>query len=255
MGGKRDHDEPETRRPAQVLRKRRPFSRRTAADDAGRQTRRDRGPVAVDGRAIRINPGAAPRPPSSGVLIPPHFQPSRQSCAARGRADKPQRGEQAGIPGRGQPQQGEATPSSAPPATMLRPNQRLTARQRPAHAGTSVHVPAHGDQRCPSLIAAWPHPTLASRRSGPPARTRSPDQELPLAGPAQRAHTTTPELGCGQARTRARITRSGASGGRQSPGFYVTFGGRASLALDNRIRRSARSPGSDGPVRDGRTVG
>ena len=88
---------------------------------------------------------------------------------------------------------------------MLRPNQRLTARQRPAHAGTSVHVPAHGDQRCPSLIAAWPHPTLASRRSGPPARTRSPDQELPLAGPAQRAHTTTPELGCGQARTRARI--------------------------------------------------
>jgi hypothetical protein len=93
----------------------------------------------------------------------------------------------------------------APPATMLRPNQRLTARQRPAHAGTSVHVPAHGDQRCPSLIAAWPHPTLASRRSGPPARTRSPDQELQLAGPAQRAHTTTPELGCGQARTRARI--------------------------------------------------
>ena len=38
------------------------------------------------------------------MLIPPHSQPSRQSCAARGRADKPQRGEQAGIPGRGQPQ-------------------------------------------------------------------------------------------------------------------------------------------------------
>ena len=53
------------------------------------------------------------RPSSPGVLIPPHFQPSRPSCATRGRADKPQRGEQAGIPGRGQPQQGEATPPSA----------------------------------------------------------------------------------------------------------------------------------------------
>jgi len=119
----------------------------------------------------------------------------------------------------------------APPATMLRPNQRLTARQRPAHAGTSVHVPAHGDQRCPSLIAAWPHPTLASRRSGPPARTRSPDQELPLAGPAQQAHTTTPELGCGQARTRARIGREPAPAEAGSPRFlrHVRWPGQSGI--------------------------
>ena len=56
-----DHHEPETRRPAQVLRKRRPRPGRAAADHPGRQTWGCRGPFAVDGRAIWINPGAAAR--------------------------------------------------------------------------------------------------------------------------------------------------------------------------------------------------
>jgi hypothetical protein len=81
-----DHDEPETRRPAQILWKRRPGSGRTAADHPGRRIRHGRGPVAVNGRAIRIDPGAAAR---MTVLArcahPPHFQASRQSCAARDR--------------------------------------------------------------------------------------------------------------------------------------------------------------------------
>ena len=37
-----------------------------------------------------------------------------------------------------------------------------------------MHVSARCDQRCLSLIAACPHPTLTSGRSGPSARTRSP---------------------------------------------------------------------------------
>src|SRR5438046_8009696 len=37
----------------------------------------------------------------------------------------------------------------------------------PARAFTSVHVPARFDQRCLSLIAAWPvNPALASGRGG-----------------------------------------------------------------------------------------
>src|SRR6266568_2670034 len=39
-----DHDKPETRRPAQVLRQRRPRPGRTAADQPGTQTRHGRGP-------------------------------------------------------------------------------------------------------------------------------------------------------------------------------------------------------------------
>jgi hypothetical protein len=78
----------------------------------------------------------------------------------------------------------------------------------PAHAGTSVHIPTRGDQRCLSLIAAWPvNPTLASGRrgrrleSGHPTRNcRSLDR---LSGHTARR----PSWAAARPRTRARIGR------------------------------------------------
>jgi hypothetical protein len=155
---------------------------RAAADHPGRQAWGCRGPFAVDGRAIWINPGAAARMAVLARRAHPRHTPNRpgnHAPPAAGRTNRSVVSKQAYPAADSHSKVRRRLP--APPATILRPNQRLTARQRPAHAGTSVHVPAHGDQRCPSLIAAWPHPTLASPRSGPPAR---PDQELPPAGPA-----------------------------------------------------------------------
>src|SRR5256884_9802987 len=56
-----DHDEPETRRPAQVLRQRRPRPGRTAADHAGSQTWHGRRAVPGYGPATRVNPRAPAR--------------------------------------------------------------------------------------------------------------------------------------------------------------------------------------------------
>jgi hypothetical protein len=53
-------------------------------------------------------------------------------------------------------------------------------------------------------------PSSGFRAKRPPARIRSPDQELPIAGPAQRAHRTTPEPGRGQA-TDSRTNRQAGS--------------------------------------------
>src|SRR6266700_3333467 len=51
----------------------------------------------------------------------------------------------------------------------------------------------------PELECCVAAPGFGIRTTPPPARIRSPGQELPIAGPAHQAHRTTPELGCSQA--------------------------------------------------------
>src|SRR6266568_7023537 len=81
----RDHDKPETRRPAQVLRQRRPRPGRTTADHASSQTWHGRGPFAVDGRAIWINPGAAARMTVLARCAHPATPPDVQAIMRRPR--------------------------------------------------------------------------------------------------------------------------------------------------------------------------
>ena len=101
-------------------------------------------------------------------------KPSRQSCATRGRADKPQRGEQAGIPGRGQPQQGEATPPSAAGNHVT----TESATDCAAAPRSCRHISARPRARRPALpepdsCVAAPNFGFATKRAAGPTRPRT----------------------------------------------------------------------------------